>query len=136
LRYLCDTTFLIDLVAGDEGAARKAKEVDEHGVYVAISAVTAHEYLRGIYYLYSGTDKFEEKLREAMADISRFIVIPFDLEVAEVAAQIDAELIKRGKPLSYPDVVIAATALSKDLTLVTRNVRHFSRVSRLAVESY
>ncbi len=136
MRYLCDTTFLIDLVSGDEGAAAKARELDEVASLVAISVITVHEYLRGIYYLYWDRKELRDKLREAREDLRRFEIIPFDEEIAEVAAEIDAKLVRSGTPIGYPDVVIAATALSRDLTLVTRNVRHFSLIEGLRVEPY
>ncbi len=136
MRYLCDTTFLIDLVSGDEGAAVKARELDEVASLVAISVITVHEYLRGIYYLYWDRKGLRDKLREAREDLRRFEIIPFDEEIAEVAAEIDAKLVRSGTPIGYPDVVIAATALSRDLTLVTRNIRHFSLVQGLRVEPY
>lgn len=136
MRYLCDTTFLIDLVSGDEGAAAKARELDEVASLVAISVITVHEYLRGIYYLYWDREELRDKLREAREDLRRFEIIPFDEEIAEVAAEIDAKLVRSGTPIGYPDVVIAATALSRDLTLVTRNIRHFSLVQGLRVEPY
>ena len=136
MRYLCDTTFLIDLVSGDEGAAAKARELDEVASLVAISVITVHEYLRGIYYLYWDREELRDKLREAREDLRRFEIIPFDEEIAEVAAEIDAKLVRSGTPIGYPDVVIAATALSRDLTLVTRNVRHFSLIEGLRVEPY
>lgn len=136
MRYLCDTSFIIDLISGDEGAAAKAKELDEVASLVAISVITVHEYLRGVYYLYWGREELQDKLREAREDLRRFEIVPFDEEIAEVAAEIDARLVRSGTPMGYPDVVIAATALSQNLTLVTRNIRHFSLVEDLKIEAY
>ena len=136
MRYLCDTSFLIDLISGDERAVVKARELDEVASIVAISVITVHEYLRGIYYLYWNRKELQDKLREAREDLKRFEIIPFDEEIAEVAAKIDARLVRSGTPIGYPDVVIAATALSRNLTLVTRNVKHFSVVEGLKIEPY
>lgn len=136
MRYLCDTSFIIDLISGDEGAAAKARELDEVASLVAISVITVHEYLRGVYYLYWGREELQDKLREAREDLRRFEIVPFDEEIAEVAAEIDARLVRSGTPMGYPDVVIAATALSQNLTLVTRNIRHFSLVEDLKIEAY
>ncbi len=136
MRYLCDTSFLIDLISGDGGAAEKARELDEGASFVAISVITVHEYLRGVYYLYWGRKELRNKLKEARKDLRRFEIIPFDEEIAEVAAEIDARLVRSGTPIGYPDVVIAATALSRSLTLVTRNVKHFSLIEGLKIEEY
>ena len=58
-------------------------------------------------------------------------VLPFDSECAEHTARIRAELESVGTPIGPHDTLIAATALRHQDTLVTRNVREFSRVSRL-----
>lgn len=58
-------------------------------------------------------------------------VLPFDSECAAHAARIRVELESVGTPIGPHDTLIAATALRHQATLVTRNVREFSRVSRL-----
>lgn len=60
-------------------------------------------------------------------------ILPFDHECAMVAAQIRADLELAGTPIGPHDTLIAATALRFQATLVTRNVREFSRVSGLAL---
>jgi tRNA(fMet)-specific endonuclease VapC len=63
-------------------------------------------------------------------------VLPFDTVAARRFGGLKAELESRGEPLAEPDLRIAAIVLSRDLTLVTRNVRHFRRVPGLAVENW
>ena len=58
-------------------------------------------------------------------------VLPFDSECAFHAARIRAELEAAGTPIGPHDTLIAATALRYQATLVTRNVREFSRVQGL-----
>lgn len=57
--------------------------------------------------------------------------LAFDSECAAQAARIRAELEARGTPIGPHDILIAATALRYQSTLVTRNVREFSRVPGL-----
>jgi len=133
---LFDTTYLIDLINGDEGAVKKAEEVDVEGLFKAISIVTAHEYLRGVYYLYMHERKLESKLRRAEAELSRFEIISYTYDMAKVAAKIDAILISEGISISFADIIIAATALHYKLTLVTRNIDHFKRIPELNIETY
>lgn len=63
-------------------------------------------------------------------------VIPFDRAAADVYGPLRAELERAGKRLEEPDLRIASIALSRDLTLVTGNVRHFSRVPDLRIENW
>lgn len=58
-------------------------------------------------------------------------LLPFDRECAAHAARIRADLEAVGTPIGPHDTLIAATALRHQATLVTRNVREFSRVAGL-----
>ena len=49
----------------------------------------------------------------------------------ESFAHIRGELRARGQIIGDADILIAATALDNDLTLVTQNTRHFSRIPNL-----
>ena len=63
-------------------------------------------------------------------------VLPFDTVAARRFGELKAELERGGEPLAEPDLRIAAIAVSRGLTLVTRNVRHFRRVPGLVVENW
>ncbi len=60
-------------------------------------------------------------------------VLAFDAECADHAARLRVELEAQGTPIGPYDTLIAATALRHQATLVTRNVREFSRVAGLRV---
>jgi tRNA(fMet)-specific endonuclease VapC len=75
-----------------------------------------------------------EQFRERVT--SAHSVLPFDKAAAEAYGPLRAELESIGKRLDGPDLRIAAIALSRDLTLVTGNVRHFSRVPGLRIENW
>ena len=67
-----------------------------------------------------------------LAALTQFLqpmqLLPFDSECAFHAARIRVELEAAGTPIGPHDTLIAATALRHQATLVTRNVREFSRV--------
>ncbi len=63
-------------------------------------------------------------------------ILPFDRDSAEIYGKIRAELEKKGTPLTEPDIRIASIALCHKLVLVTGNVKHFSRISRLTIENW
>jgi len=132
--WLFDTTYIIDLFKHDMKALKKAEDVDKSMASKNISTVTIHEVLRGIYYLYEGK-KLGEKLKLTEIALNKFNIIPYTYRVAKKAAEIDADLVKRGEMISFPDIVIAATAHTYDLILVTGN-GHFKRFEELKVEGY
>ncbi|HNR10226.1 MAG TPA: type II toxin-antitoxin system VapC family toxin [Nitrosomonas europaea] len=57
--------------------------------------------------------------------------LPFDSECADHAARIRTTLEAAENPIGPHDTLIAATALRHGATLITRNVREFSRVPGL-----
>jgi len=63
-------------------------------------------------------------------------ILPFDRASGEIYGSLRADLERSGTPLAEPDLRIAAIALTNNLTVVTANVRHFSRVRELRVESW
>lgn len=63
-------------------------------------------------------------------------VLTFDSASALQAAKIRAQLQRIGRPIGGYDVLIAATALVHNLTVVTHNTREFSRVAGLLVEDW
>ncbi len=63
-------------------------------------------------------------------------ILPFDHAAGEVFGRLRADLERTGTPLAEPDLRIAAIALTNNLTVVTGNIRHFSRIRGLRVENW
>jgi predicted nucleic acid-binding protein len=73
-------------------------------------------------------------LRERV--LNDVVVLPFDQAAGEAYGRLRAELERAGTPIGEADTRIAAIALTHDLTVVTGNLRHFSRVPGLRVENW
>ncbi len=136
---LFDTTFIVDLVNSDPSAVRLAKRVDGEASLVAVSVVSVHEYLFGVYFRYgrnNDDDVLRTKLASAQNDLGRFEVIPLTRDLAELSCNIQAQLASAGKQIGINDVYIGATAVRYNLALVTRNKAHFARIPKLRLENY
>ncbi|MBN2231099.1 MAG: type II toxin-antitoxin system VapC family toxin [Candidatus Thorarchaeota archaeon] len=132
---LFDTGYLIDLTNGDPGAVTKAKQIDCGSDVKAISVVTVHEYLRGVFYYHMDKKTLKSKLSKALIDLAHFEQLDYTAEVAREAARIDASLFRQGTKIPFADVIIAATAKHHNLPLITRD-SHFDSVSDLIVIDY
>ncbi len=101
-------------------------------VYVYISVVIVSELLMGVFR--ANTEERRQR-RSAFVEavISGVGVLDFTVSVARVHAEIYAELAKKGQLIGSHDLIIAATARSHDLALLTDNVQEFSRVPGLRV---
>jgi predicted nucleic acid-binding protein len=98
-----------------------------------LSVVTASELLHGVYRAVQP----EMRTRRAAfveAVLERFPLLPVDLATARIHAQVWAELAATGKMTGPHDLWLAATCIAHGLTMVTTNVREFTRVPGLAVE--
>ena len=67
---------------------------------------------------------------------ARFPSLSFNDAAAEHYARIRADLARAGTPIGPNDLFIAAIALAENVTLVTHNVREFSRVPNLMLEDW
>jgi tRNA(fMet)-specific endonuclease VapC len=81
-----------------------------------------------------GSERLSRQAREVVSTAAS--VLPFDAEAAEVYGPLRAHLEREGRRLDEPDLRIASIALSRGLTVVTGNVRHFARVPDLEVENW
>ena len=63
-------------------------------------------------------------------------VLPFDELAARQYGEIRAELERRGTPIGQADLQIGAIALSRGLTVVTGNVKHYQQIPELSVENW
>ena len=124
-----DTTFLIDFQRERQtgwGAAHAFLEA--HSGHSAFLPVTAYgEFAEG----------FPNRTDAAfLSMVESFELLPVTREVANTYAKITRSLRARGGLIGANDLWIAASALEKNLPLVTRNTRDFSRIPDLEVRSY
>ena len=73
---------------------------------------------------------------DVQAGLHLFTVVEIDESVAWTASRVARELKPAGAHIGDNDIWIAATALAYGLPLVSRNVRHFARVTNLQVVAY
>jgi tRNA(fMet)-specific endonuclease VapC len=81
-----------------------------------------------------GSGALVERVRDLV--LSGLAILAFDRSAAEIYGRLRAQLEREGRRLAEPDLRIAGIVLSRDLTLVTGNVRHFRRVPELRVENW
>jgi predicted nucleic acid-binding protein len=73
--------------------------------------------------------------REAYVEalLAGFPVLPFDLAAARMHARLTARAAADGTTLGAHDLMVAATALAKDLEIVTLDERSFPRIPGLSL---
>lgn len=116
LRYLLDTTFLIDLQRKDSDALELFESLLAEKASFIVPTIVLAEFLA--------------KSTDPMADTSKIletaVVLQFTVEDAQVAGRLAMEFYKKGSFPGWSNVFIAGVAENRGrLPIVTRNPKHF-----------
>lgn len=124
---LLDTDTLSEVMKGRDGVVRTnaLTYLAEHGRFT-FSIITRYEILRGLTYRAAERQlaAFEARCRDS-------IVLPLSDDVVRLAAQLYADLRRGGHVINDADILIAATALTGNLALVTGNQAHYAQIPGL-----
>ena len=130
-RFMLDTDTCIELIRGQ--TPRHFQRLRTHPPdAVGMSAITLAE-------LQCGVAKSSRPAHHAtlLAEFcAPLAILPFEGSAAETYGSVRANLERAGTPIGPLDTLIAAHALSLQITLVTNNQREFRRVPGLRVENW
>ena len=128
---LLDTDILSAIMRKNPAALQKAREYLLGRQRFTISIITRYEILRGL------------KAKSAIRQIEAFEALCEQSTVLSLtdaaihrAADIYAELHRRGQLIGDADILIAASALEQNLGVATNNAAHFRRIDGLRIESW
>lgn len=124
-----DTNIAVAHLRGDPYVTRRLAEALPS---VAVSSLVVAELIYGAFISVDPV-RARSKLDELLSSLS---VLPFEAAAAEAFGRIRASLRRKGTPIGDIDTLIAAAAMSRGATLVTRNFRHFSEVDGLSIDGW
>ena len=130
-KYLLDTNICIHNLKGQYGIEQKIIDLGVDNCFVSVITLIELQY---------GVEKsVVHKQVENQSALDNLIgglkIIPLESCVKKFA-KIKVDLKTKGQMIDNFDLLIAATAIENDLTLVTRNVKHFSRIEGLTIENW
>ena len=131
MRFMLDTSACVAVIRQKSPAILRRLlriEPDE----ICISAITLSELEYGVARS-AAPERNRLTLAEFMAPLT---VLPYDGIAAAFYGDVRASLESKGTPIGSLDTLIAAHALSRDLTVVTTNEREFRRVEGLRVAKW
>lgn len=132
LSYLLDTDTCIYLLNGDQRVKARVAQVGIEAIAVAM--ITQGELFFGAYNS-SQINSNLERIREFFTEPGPE-VLPLDEHVMDCFGKTKAELRRKGQPLGDIDLLIAGVAVSRGLTLVTNNTKHFKRVPDISLDNW
>ena len=124
-RILIDTSILIDHFRKQRKEKTLFYQLSPHCEFV-ISSITEFEFRIG------ATPKNREFMQELLSILP---VFAFDSSCVNTATELYQNLKTKNKLIALPDLFIAATALTHDLTLLTLNRKHFERIENLKLHT-
>lgn len=128
--YLLDTNILSDLIKHPAGTvARHIATVGEDTICTSI--VVACELRYGG--MKKGSLALSEKIEQLLSVID---VLPMEVDADREYGVIRSSLEKAGTIIGANDMLIAAHALSQNLTLITGNTSEFSRINGLKLKNW
>ena len=130
MKYMLDTNICIYIINN------KPKHVFDkfllHDIGdIVISSISAAELAFGVEK--SGSQRNKSALQKFLSPLT---ILPFTQKAVWHYAKIRQELQSQGKPIGSLDMLIAAHALSENMTLITNNTKEFDRVSLLTVDNW
>ena len=129
---LADTTFLIDVMMNDGKAVARAKSLSEGAVPLLAGAPSIFELYVGVG-LSSKSSQEKREVEEALESLTQ---LPLDQKAARRAGEIYAQKSREGNEIEPEDAMIAGIAVENGQPVLTRNVRDFSGIRDLRVETY
>ena len=129
--YLLDSNVCIVYLKGrSEVLQRRFDAIDSH--LLAVCSVVKAE----LFYGAKRSNNPAKALAQQRLFLDQFVSFPFDDSCTDIYGSIRAALTRKGTPIGTNDLLIAAIALTNQLTLVTHNIREFSRVPELQIEDW
>ena len=130
-RFTFDTNILSYYLKGNDEIGDRLKKEFSSGNEFIINPITYYEINRGLLAINN-----HKKLTKFKVLCDVFGIIELSNKVFDKAAQIYANLRKKGELIEDADILIAATCIIDDLILVTNNKKHFSRINGLKNENW
>lgn len=132
--YLLDTNVAVAIIRDRPAQVRtRLRQVIEEGGTVSVPTIVLFE----LWYGAARGEHGEKNRAQVHAFLAGGIeVLPFEGADAEQAGRVRADLEGRGGVIGPFDLLIAGQALRQKATLVTANVREFSRIDDLIWEDW
>ena len=130
MAYLIDTDTIIFALRGDHVVLEKFEE--NKNIPISISLITYAELVFGA--------KRSQNKQKNMIKVNHirdiYTIEELNEGVMEVFADIKAKMFDKGIRIEDMDLLIAATAIYNELTLVTNHIKHFEHIPNLKIENW
>lgn len=128
--FLLDTDIIIYSLKGNTNVLRNLGRFKD--APMSICVITLME----LYYGAHKSQRVSANLAKVNAIEEAFDVLPVGAEISETLGLLKAQLEVGGRRVDDFDLAIAACAMTRNLTLVTNNTKHFERIKGLRLTNW
>ena len=129
MNFLLDTDICSAFMKGN---GKIQNRCIQHGGQLAISVATLGELYTWVSRAKAPAER-AQGLKDLLSDV---VVLDANFDIAQKFGESEAAMLDRGLAIREFDLLIAATALVHDLTLVTHNVQDFVNVPGLKIDDW
>lgn len=129
---ILDSSFLIDLMNGDDAAGEAAREIEGSSVPQRVPTQVVYELYVGVGY----SENASREVETIQSVLESRPIVDLTGDVAKHAGRIDGRLRREGSRIGQGDIKIAATAIRHDEPVITGNPEDFNRIPDVEVREY
>ena len=130
MSYLLDTNICIYFLKQHPGIIKRMVKCRDDEI--AISIISLAELQFGA----QNSSQVGNNIKRIEFFLERVQLLDLTPKTTDIFARIKASLRKSGNIIDDFDILIGATAIENDLTLVTDNERHFSRIEKIRMVNW
>jgi len=129
MAYLVDTDWIIDYLKGKKSIVNKLQKLFDEGL--TISVISLAELYEGIF----ASKEPKKHLNALQCFLSGIVVLGITDEVCQTFGKLRVEQRKTGVIIDNFDLLIGSTALVHNLTILTDNIKHFTKIRGIKTKS-
>ena len=129
---IIDTDLIINYLRNQSNAVEIISKYKKEKKELRTTIFNVAELFKGAY-LSSNVGK---SIRGITDLLRHFEILNYTIEDAQKYGQISASLKKEGQSIGVFDELIASIVLRREETLLTRNLRHYSRIPRISLQNW
>ncbi len=130
-KTIIDTDILIDLLRNKKEAVAFIATFEEKKIVLTTTVINAFE----LHYGAHKSTQTQKNLQATKKLLSRLEVLSLTSRSAQMAGHIYAQLEAKGQTIGLRDTIIGAIALTRNLSVATRNTEHFKKITGLKIVS-
>ena len=131
MKYLIDTNICIYIMNNHPPEVLEKFKLIGVGE-VGISSISVSE----LHYGACKSNKTKQNIKRLEEFLYPFEILAYDESASREYGKIRSQLEKKGQIIGPLDMLIAAHAISKRLTIITNNTKEFKRVKLLKIENW